>query len=149
MCDLVRGVRLQSLSRNRGGNGLKAVPTVRRVRLKPDIRYSLASHGAGFLQERFHAGKTLPARFLRCAGAAPMRFERARMPIAVRFERAELPRPIDDAVAHRLPLPLAVDAARRVLAVNVADSLLRDRRVAARIGHFVAKLRVAGIPSDL
>src|SRR6185503_13362122 len=72
-----------------------------------------ARSGGRFLEQRLHAGKALTARFLRRAAAAPVRLERAGVAVAVALQRAELARPVDDAAAHRHPLPLAAGAARR------------------------------------
>src|SRR6185295_8306992 len=108
-----------------------------------------ARSGGRFLEQRLHAGKALTARFLRRAATAPMRLERAGVAVAVALQRAELARPVDDAAAHRHPLPLAAGAARRVLAVDVADAILGHRGVAARERHLVAELRVARIPGEL
>src|SRR3954463_1118409 len=108
-----------------------------------------SSHRAGFLQQRLHSGEALAARCFGGAGAAPVRFESDRVAVAVALQRAELSGPIDHTAAHRLPFPLAARAARRVLAVHVADAPFRNRRVTAGKGHLVAKLCVAWIPCDL
>src|SRR5439155_22464368 len=57
------------------------------------------------LQERFHAGPTLPRRFFRRAGAAPVCLQRDRAAIAVLFQRTKLTGPVDDAPTHGHPFP--------------------------------------------
>src|SRR3954463_15589669 len=77
-----------------------------------------------------HSCHALARRFFRRAAfQPPVRFERQGAAVAVFLQRAKLVCPGDDAFAHRHPLALTLGIEHDVLAVDVADAILRQLRV--------------------
>src|SRR5262252_9420687 len=91
---------------------------------------------------------TLPTLFRRCLGsgsAPPVGFKANRVLVAVGFESLELSYPIDNAFTHGRPV-VAVTFADYVLAMAVADSILRQECVTIGIGILATRSRIARIP---
>src|SRR5271170_229077 len=69
--------------------------------------------------------------------------------VAVLLQGAKLPRPIDEALADRLPFVFAARLAGHALAVAMADAIFWQRIVAIRIWNVPRESpRIAGVPVD-
>src|ERR1700730_18136697 len=120
------------------------------IRASLPVRFSPVSAGlqrSSVLQGFFHPGPTLSRGFLRCVRAAPVGLETYGEMIAVALQRLKLPDPIDDTAAHRRPLvALAVRFFCRILAMTVANAILRQEIVSIWVGLLILLRCVSWVP---
>src|SRR6185437_2741828 len=101
------------------------------------------------LQLFFHACPTLTRGFLRSTPATPVRLKAGRVFITLLLERLELPGPVDESATHRCPLlARTIWLVLNVLAMNVADTVLRQGIVPIRECLLAAHRSIARIPID-
>src|SRR5579859_633372 len=128
-------------------SGACVVPQKARRSGRGSQALNLSSKGAGFAQLLFHPRPAFPCGLFRRARATPVGLQADGEVVAIALKSRELSGPIDDPSAHGGPSGLAgIGNPGDVLAMAMADAILRQQMVAVRVRNLAATRGVTGIP---